>query len=378
MQSLGGKIDKARGIYPHTLVRERILQAITRQNYRPGDALPSEPDLAVHFGVSRMTVNRAISDLVKDGYLMREKGRGTYIRLRRNDSLRGCYVLLKEDPVTALCDEYYAELYWRLYNQLGRLGLKIYAGKLRAGIAREFTPQTAVIAIGPPSSMQAELDAIANGGSPVVVLGSTWDSPNIAFVDSDNVRGGELAARHLASLNHQNVGFLGACPEDTNTQDRSAGFLAAVEQCELRCPPEWRWMTRVAYVIDPEIERAVMSQLMREEPPTAIFCAGAKLAMRLLALCLSNEIRVPRQVSILAYDDPGFLSLAYPTLSTIKQPLPEMASAAVRALLDLAAKNGSPVHTPKLPPELVERTSIAQLPRFSPTPFAQRLQESTT
>ncbi len=60
-------------------VREALRQRILDGVYTPGERIPSEPDLAREFGVSRGTVERAIRDLVREGALIREQGRGTFV-----------------------------------------------------------------------------------------------------------------------------------------------------------------------------------------------------------------------------------------------------------------------------------------------------------
>lgn len=68
-------------------IRESILKKIVSGELKVGDKLPSEENLAKHFGVSRMTVNKALRDLVDDGYLTRVPGSGTYInKIRREGS----------------------------------------------------------------------------------------------------------------------------------------------------------------------------------------------------------------------------------------------------------------------------------------------------
>ena len=60
-------------------IKEEILQRINRGNLAPGMKLPAETDLADQFGVSRPTIRQALAELTQEGYLLREKGRGTFV-----------------------------------------------------------------------------------------------------------------------------------------------------------------------------------------------------------------------------------------------------------------------------------------------------------
>jgi GntR family transcriptional regulator len=69
----------ASGELKHVWVRRRIQELVTTGGLRPGDALMGERQLEEEFGVSRITVRRAIADLVQDGALVRVKGKGTFV-----------------------------------------------------------------------------------------------------------------------------------------------------------------------------------------------------------------------------------------------------------------------------------------------------------
>lgn len=85
------KIDKHSRIPIYGQIEEIIKQGIYSKSYKIGESIPSERELSIKFDVSRMTVRQAITNLVNNGLLYREKGRGTYVA---NPKL--------EQPLTAL------------------------------------------------------------------------------------------------------------------------------------------------------------------------------------------------------------------------------------------------------------------------------------
>jgi len=62
-------------------VNEDMLQKITSRNWRPGQRIPTEMELCDIYGVSRITVRKAVEDLVRGGYLVRQRGKGTFVRV---------------------------------------------------------------------------------------------------------------------------------------------------------------------------------------------------------------------------------------------------------------------------------------------------------
>ncbi len=76
-------IDKTSPIPIYYQIEESIKELIDKGDLKPGDAIPSENEYTELFGVSRMTVRQAITNLVNSGYLYRQKGRGTFVAERK-------------------------------------------------------------------------------------------------------------------------------------------------------------------------------------------------------------------------------------------------------------------------------------------------------
>ncbi len=72
-------LNKIEGIPLYIQIRESLRQEITDKKLLPGHKLPSEDELAVRFGVSRMTVRQGLSDLIEEGVIYRRHGVGTFV-----------------------------------------------------------------------------------------------------------------------------------------------------------------------------------------------------------------------------------------------------------------------------------------------------------
>jgi LacI family repressor for deo operon, udp, cdd, tsx, nupC, and nupG len=102
--------------------------------------------------------------------------------------------------------------------------------------------------------------------------------------------------------------------------------------------------------------------LDRREPPTAVFCFNDEMAMGVIETAGRRRVRVPRDLSVIGFDDIRFARHIDPPLTTIAQPMREIGEGTVRMLVDiLAGRTIAPVSV-TLPHTLVVRGSTARVP----------------
>jgi LacI family transcriptional regulator len=130
----------------------------------------------------------------------------------------------------------------------------------------------------------------------------------------------------------------------------------------------------IEYTIDPitafeQGEAAVDMFLALDERPTAVVCLNDQVAFTVLRALADRRVRVPRDISVVGYDDVDFAAMLSPALTSIRQPKYELGRAAAQLLL---AETADPLHRHndiRFEPELVERqstTARARLNRYSP------------
>ncbi len=93
------KVDPSSAIPLYVQVRQAIRSQITSGDLKPGDMLPGEVALGEQLGISRLTVHRAMRELVGDGLLVRQRSRGTFVAVPRRDKV------LVEGPLFSLTEE---------------------------------------------------------------------------------------------------------------------------------------------------------------------------------------------------------------------------------------------------------------------------------
>lgn len=192
-------------------------------------------------------------------------------------------------------------------------------------------------------------------GLPTVgVLQGNRDLP-VANVSVDNEAGATLAMRHLIDLGHERIAFVGA------------GWIhGSLERLDVF--QQWRSRGVVAseprYVVeadnDPEGGVLALDRLWElPERPTAVFAATDSIAMGLLARAAELGIAVPRELSVVGFDDAPPSAFLAPALTTVRQPFEAIAREAVGVLVRQAEGSSRGAQQYRLAPTLSVRASTA-------------------
>lgn len=181
------------------------------------------------------------------------------------------------------------------------------------------------------------------------------DSP-FGWVMLDNAACVREGVRYLHALGHTRIAALGTYDQGRHPEERSRTFPQAMGELGLSVPPEYR---RVIQLNEQDAYTLTRDLMRLPEPPTALFAltgtgaSGAFKALRELG------VRLPQDVSLLAFDDYPWMSLVNPSIDTFAQPVRQMGEAA--ANLVLRAMRGDPPKTVRLtlPGTLLRRGSCA-------------------
>ncbi len=190
----------------------------------------------------------------------------------------------------------------------------------------------------------------------VVIDPAAEPGPEVASVGATNWAGGLAATRHLIDLGHRRIAFISGPPELLCSRARLDGYRAALETAGL--PVEEELLRQGDFYVGGGYEQTT-ALLALEQPPTAIFAGSDLQALGTIEAAREAGLRVPEQLSVVGFDDLPLSRWASPPLTTIRQPLTEMAALAVRILLE-SADGGEPSHRRvELATDLVVRESTA-------------------
>lgn len=194
-------------------------------------------------------------------------------------------------------------------------------------------------------------------GAPVIVLDAAGDGlPSILI---DNVAGGRMAGEHLLELGHRRVGFVGEAPDErfrfTSSADRLAGLSQALEAAGVPLDPE---LVLLGEYGREEAAALAARLLTAADPPSAIFAPSDTQALGTLDAAASLGIDVPRDLSVIGFDD---IELAvFAGLTTVRQPLRESGRRAAELLLSAVVDGVAPPPVTELSLDLVPRRTTGR------------------
>lgn len=187
----------------------------------------------------------------------------------------------------------------------------------------------------------------------------------MSVVGVDNLAGASSAARLLLQLEHRRVGLILGPEASRDAHERRVGYLGALEKGGALPRPEWVFEGPFSA----ETGRAGMTRLLQgSERPTAVCCANDEIAFGAIHAARVLGVRCPEDLSIIGFDDGLWATACRPALTTIRQPLADLAERAVGLVVEAAT---SPGRTPRsvlsdLPAVLVIRESTQSLAVINP------------
>lgn len=190
---------------------------------------------------------------------------------------------------------------------------------------------------------------------PMVIVDPAGQSdPAVPSIGAANWSGGLAATQHLVDLGHRRIGTVTGRPSVLCSQARLDGYRAALERAGLPIDPDLIAAGDFRY----EPARAAADRMLAlPDPPTAIFAASDIQAMAVYETARERGLRLPDDLSVVGFDDVPMARWMAPPLTTVHQPLAEMAALAVRTLISRDAADFN--HRVELATNLVVRSSTA-------------------
>jgi LacI family xylobiose transport system transcriptional regulator len=198
---------------------------------------------------------------------------------------------------------------------------------------------------------------LTSRGIPLIVLDPAGEpAPGVPAIGSANWNGGMVAARHLLELGHRRIGVIGGPPNLLCSRARLDGYRAAMDMAGI--------------AIDPALIRSGdfhveggrdngLALLRLPEPPTAVFAGSDLQALGVYEAARELGVHIPGDLSVVGYDDLPMARWVGPPLTTIHQPLAEMAEMAARMVIGMSRGTTPATLRLDLATSLVVRQSTA-------------------
>lgn len=195
--------------------------------------------------------------------------------------------------------------------------------------------------------------------APVLILDNCFEDLPFSSVLIDNETAAAKAVNYLIEKGHRKIGYLRGSYEINNFRSRYQGYLKAMSAAGLACNPDFIFSLATSM----EGAHADMVSLLQREPdlPTAFFADNDMIALGALRALKQNGYSIPRDISIVGFDDLPFCAISDPPLTTIKVHNYEMGCAAVRRLVEQIGDKRAYQTKTQITSSFVERDSVLAL-----------------
>jgi DNA-binding LacI/PurR family transcriptional regulator len=362
-----GRVD-GKGQPKYLQIVESVRQGIESGRYRNGVRLPSEIELVRRFGVSRMTVVKAMRQLQQAGLITRRAGSGTYAT-EGNTGQKPVFGLIIPDLGQTEIFEPICQGMSSAPNAAGHSlswGHSAGPGADKEDEAERLCQQYieqrvsgvffAPIEFGPRHDQvnRKVLKALKSAKIPVVLLDRcVLEFPKRSEYDLvclDNRRGGYIVTDHLLRQGARRVAFLAVEGSAETVDDRIAGYREAIFAHGENLERE------MVFRGDPS-DAAFVDNAMRAQGMDAFLCANDRTAAQLMQTLLGLGVKVPEQIRIAGIDDVRYAGLLPVPLTTFHQPCLDIGAAAIAAMHDRIANPHLPARSILLNGHLVVRKS---------------------
>jgi LacI family transcriptional regulator len=216
------------------------------------------------------------------------------------------------------------------------------------------------IILSPPLSDDgALLRFVRKAGIGVVAISAGERAREIvSSVGIDEREGGHAIGLHLISLGHRRLGFVKGPPDHRAAAMRYDGFLDALREGSETADP---WTGEGDFTFKSGVEAA--ERLLRESNQvTALACANDDMAAGAMFALHRAGLEIPSAISVTGFDDTPMSEVVWPPLTTVRQPIKEIAERAVHLLFE--APSDGPVRSEMVAHALIVRESTAAANKF--------------
>ncbi|MEU8822942.1 LacI family DNA-binding transcriptional regulator [Streptomyces sp. NPDC048636] len=344
------------------------------------------PDVAREAGVSRSTASRALADYGSVSPEARERVRAAAEKLgyRANQLARSMITGRTHTLGAVIADiqnPFFAGVTRGITDAAHAAGYQVLLantdedlGAERAAVKTLCDKHVDGLVVAPASTTEVgHLATLVEGVCPVVLLDRRAPSLPTDAVTVDNQGASEDAVRRLIAAGHRRIALVTLAGGDADGNGEGGGRAFPISTGVERVAG-YRAALRAAGVEDTDAylrvgtfhrqDPAALTEelLSLPEPPTAVFATDSMVALGVLSAVDAHGLRVPDDISVVAFDDADWARVVRPRLSVVSQPVQELGAEAVRALLARIETGARPPRHITLNTSFIARDSIAPPP----------------
>jgi LacI family transcriptional regulator len=213
--------------------------------------------------------------------------------------------------------------------------------------------------ISPASRKPALFEGLYRSGLPIVFFDRYFEDSIIPYVSSHNYQGAYQITKYLIQAGHKRIACIQATNDVMPVTTRLRGYIAAMKEAGLTPDCVGNGFSLQNGYIETKL------LLSRSQKPTAIFAFTNPIALGAIKALREESVSIPRDISLVTFDDSEYLNFLDPPITCVEQPLLEMARISVKILLQhIERPQGAAINHPEkilLNPQIIHRQSISIL-----------------
>lgn len=303
-------IDKECGIPIYIQIQEIIEEMLQNGELGPGDLVPSENEFAEKLGVSRLTVRKSYSELVKRNVFFTIHGKGTFVRDDYTVVLKNTNNKRKQRIIGIIIPEidiFFREIMAGIKNYVYSKGFSVILmfndTETNEATSIEAMIQNGVcgVIIAPSRKDLAVIEhyqQLINSHIPVVMIGKPPFKILSDSVYSDDTFASYRCIELLLDHEHKHICYVyGSNFHDESEKERRNGYINAMNDYELEA-----CITFIDYH-SLLFEDTLKQCLLMNDPVTAFFCYSDEIAYKLYKTVRNMGFKVPEEIEIIGFDD---------------------------------------------------------------------------
>ena len=325
----------------HEIIENYYINLIESNKVSAGEQLPSENEIASLFNVSRHTVRQALNYLSQEGWIYKERGKGSFFSNRKEKEKKRNVAVL----TTYISDYIFPRIISGIEEEFRKKGYNLLLFSSNNDMENE-------------KSCLESIDKLKQNNIKYIEINANCDEEESAYIIVDDEQGGYKLTHYLLELGHRNIAAL-LKVDDLQGERRRKGYINALDEYNIKFNKsivgEYITDNRDMYV-----DQFVRNILKLENRPTAIVCYNDQIALRVINNLRKEGITVPQDISIVSFDDSSLAVSSDVKLTTIKHPKKDMGRQAAKCIIDMIEGR---IEKPQYiyPAELIVRDSCKRL-----------------
>lgn len=321
------ELQNRKGLAKYLQVRDIIHGRIQSREYAPGSLIPPESELMNMFGVAKMTVRQALSELEREGLLRREQGRGTFVEAPAEPHPRILIVeshrslkIRNTDPESSFFHLTASVLEEGSSHdfEVSSISLALYESDKRFQDDRNY------IFPWPPDDLYGMLREMADAWKNVIVINRVINYPNIACFSTDHYHAARTGIERMIARGHRKIGFVIFQSQDIGLREQ--GYRDAMTEAGLEIEPDFicRW--------DRDKDNTQFEPMLKSGVTAVMMAQGFLLRYFMRGLGERN-IRVPDDLEVITFNRISDQLPYKHCVHEIVEPFREMARLAVSRIM---------------------------------------------